>query len=278
MPERTLRLLPTVGTVLITAVLVGARDDAVPAYALLYFWVVLSAFYFFGRQEGLVHLGGVFACFTAVLLTDRIAQGAMLGLMGLGTLGVTGVMLALLRERADTLILSLDAAARTDALTGVLNRRAFDERFGEEIARVARTQRVLTLLVLDVDGFKLINDRLGHQAGDRVLQRVAGILRSGRGIDEVARLGGDEFALLLPETDAAGAAELAQRICHRSERASTGTGPAVELSIGIAAWPSHGRTEGELFDAADSALYAAKQHGGSRAEVFDASMRRVGVH
>src|SRR3954454_25330721 len=127
-PEAVLRVLPSVGTALVTLVLFAARTDTIPAYALLYFWVVLSGFYFFGRRDGLVHLTGVMVGLVSVLAVRGVEQGPMLALMSLAKLAVTGVMLALLRERADTLILSLDSAARTDALTGVLNRRAFDER------------------------------------------------------------------------------------------------------------------------------------------------------
>jgi len=264
-PDVVLRCLPGLGTALVTLVLLGSEDSAIAPYALLYFWVALSAFYFFGRTLGLVHLLGVIACFAVVLAVSDVDQSPMLMLMMAGTLGVTGVMLALLRSRADTLILSLDAAARTDALTGVLNRRAFDDRFDEELARASRTKRPLTLLLIDIDGFKSINDRFGHQAGDRVLQQVANAFSQGRTIDKVGRLGGDEFALLLPETSASGATELADRLKPSME-------PAV--SVGIASWPDHGTTAAELHEAADCALYAAKHGGGDRAVVYELSMRR----
>jgi len=276
-PEAVLRALPSVGTVLVTLVLFGARADTIPAYALLYFWVVLSAFYFFGRRDGLVHLTGVMACLVAALAFRDVEQGAMLALMSLGTLAVTGVMLALLRQRADTLILTLDSAARTDALTGVLNRRAFDERLAHELARGDRTRRPLSLLVFDVDEFKDINDQLGHQAGDRVLQNLAAALQDSRQIDAVGRLGGDEFALLLPETDASGAMQAAARVLAALENATS----LLRVSVGISSWPDHGQTAGELLEASDCALYAAKDAGGGRAVPYDSTMRRragAGMH
>jgi diguanylate cyclase (GGDEF)-like protein len=274
-PEVILRCLPGVGTVLVNMVLLGTRADAVEPYALLYFWVVLSAFYFFGRNLGLLHLLLVVISFAVVLVVDDVPQAPMLWLMSLGTLAVTGVMLALLRQRADTLILSLDAAAKTDALTGVLNRRALDDRFAEELARVQRTRRPLSVLVADLDGFKQINDRFGHQAGDEILQQLAHALSDGRRIDKVGRLGGDEFAVLLPETDAEGAIELARRICATLETAEVRAGLQPKISIGIASWPHDGTDGAGLIDAADVALYVAKRRGGDQVVRYEASMREV---
>ena len=272
-PDAVLRCLPGVGTLLVNLVLLGARPDAVEPYALLYFWVVLSAFYFFGRTVGLVHLLLVVVSFAVVLSVDDVAQAPMLWLMSLGTLAVTGVMLALLRQRADTLILSLDAAARTDALTGVMNRRALDERIADELARVERTRRPLSVLVADLDDFKDINDRFGHKAGDEILRHLAHALSDGRRIDKVGRLGGDEFAVLLPETDAAGAMELAGRIRAALDRASVPPGLRLKISIGIASWPDDGGDGATLLDAADVALYVAKRRGKDQVARYEASMR-----
>jgi diguanylate cyclase (GGDEF)-like protein len=270
-PAPVMRVLPSLGTALVTLVLFAARTDTIPAYALLYFWVVLAGFYFFGRRDGLVHLVGVMACLAAVLGFRHVEQGTMLAVMSLGTLGVTGVMLALLRERADTLILSLDSAARTDALTGVLNRRAFDERLADELARVERTRRPLSLLVFDVDGFKDINDRLGHNAGDRLLEDLAATLHAGRQTDVVGRLGGDEFALLLPETDGRGAARYAARTLEALEDDDS----SLRVSVGIASWPADGRTADELLEASDCAMYAAKRAGGGCALPYEPAMGRT---
>ena len=272
-PPALLRALPSVGTALVTLVLLGARPDTIPAYALLYFWVVLSGFYFFGRRDGLLHLTGVMVCLAGALAFADVEQAPTLALMSLGTLAVTGVMLALLRQRADTLILTLDSAARTDALTGVLNRRAFDECLADELARVERTRRPLSLLVFDVDGFKEINDESGHQAGDRLLQDLAATLQDCRQIDAVGRLGGDEFALLLPETGTHGAGQAADRaLTSLEDRAAP-----VRVSVGIASWPHDGSTAGELLEASDCALYAAKHAGGGCAVAYEPSMRRSSV-
>ncbi len=103
--------------------------------------------------------------------------------------------------------------SRVDALTGLANRRAFDERLDEEVARAIRYGHPLSLLMVDIDNFKLVNDRFGHTAGDEALKALAAIIdRSIRTIDIVARFGGEEFVVILPETPIEGAAVVAERV------------------------------------------------------------------
>ena len=121
--------------------------------------------------------------------------------------------MAYLRHRIVGLLGRLYETARTDVLTGLLNRRAFEERFDEELERSRRECRPLSVVVGDLDGFKLVNDRGGHQAGDDALRRLASELNAWkRKADVAARVGGEEFALLLPATQEKGALELADRI------------------------------------------------------------------
>jgi diguanylate cyclase (GGDEF)-like protein len=159
----------------------------------------------------------------------------------------------------------LDEASLTDALTGLGNRRHFDQRLREELARAARYQTPLALLLIDVDGLKVINDRGGHEAGDLALRRVAeAIAKTARRTDAAARVGGDEFALLVPET-ANDAISLAERV--RGAAAADGDEP-VSVSIGIADL-SHTPSfdAAELYRAADRALYASKASGRNRASL-----------
>jgi len=150
-------------------------------------------------------------------------------------------------------------AAVTDSLTGLLNRRGFDERLKEEIGRATRTRRPLALVLADCDDLKGINDGTGHEAGDRVLQAFANLLREQKRVTDIAgRLGGDEFALLLPETDAEDAVATAGRLLERVR--SLGETP-ITASLGVAVFPGDGTTSSSLLRAADRALYAAK-HGG----------------
>ena len=163
----------------------------------------------------------------------------------------------------------------TDSLTGVANRRRFDEALGSEWLRAARGATPLSLLMLDIDHFKPYNDHHGHPAGDECLRRVAVVmgLCVSRAGELVARYGGEEFAILLPGADVVHAAEIAQRCLDRlrqqalPHRASP-SGPCVSLSIGVACTrPDGARAPDDLVLAADLALYRAKANGRARLEV-----------
>jgi diguanylate cyclase (GGDEF)-like protein len=124
--------------------------------------------------------------------------------------------------------------SRRDALTGLANRRAFEERLPIELARAARSERPLALVLLDLDGFKGVNDRLGHPAGDEVLRSVARLLDESRSADDCFRIGGDEFAILMPETEAIHARTAAERVANQIRSAELGDG-SIGASYGIAA-------------------------------------------
>jgi diguanylate cyclase (GGDEF)-like protein len=190
---------------------------------------------------------------------------------GLGTVKVSTKVLGALESLAlplstalshAELVQRLEHLSRSDPLTGVGNRRAFDEAVAEELARARRTGAPLGLVVLDVDHFKGFNDRHGHQAGDDVLVAVARVLGDvGRTEDRACRVGGEEFAVLLPGADEAAAAAAAERI--RAGVAAASAAEPITVSLGVAA------TRGEhdaaaLFAQADERLYAAKQAGRNR--------------
>jgi diguanylate cyclase (GGDEF)-like protein/PAS domain S-box-containing protein len=148
-------------------------------------------------------------------------------------------------------------AAATDSLTGLANHRRLFEVLHAEICRSGRTGREFSLVLLDLDGLKRINDQLGHLAGDLALCRLGEILKDCcRSIDTAARHGGDEFALVLPETGADAAALMAERICELL--ASEIEEPTLSASAGIASYPHDADTIGALFYAADRAMYAMK--------------------
>lgn len=167
----------------------------------------------------------------------------------------------------------LQVLAEVDGLTGIANRRRFDEALQAEWQRAQRTRRPLSLLLADVDFFKQFNDAYGHAAGDACLRRVAdalnGCLR--RPADLCARYGGEEFALVLPETDAAGARQVGEagRVAVQAlDIAHTGSPyRKVSLSVGVAcAVPAPDSEPTQLADAADRALYGAKKAGRNRVE------------
>jgi diguanylate cyclase (GGDEF)-like protein len=165
---------------------------------------------------------------------------------------------------------SLRFLANTDSLTDLANRRHFEERLHEEVERAHRYERPLSLILLDLDHFKTVNDTWGHPAGDRVLRATAGVLKSVlREMDLAGRLGGEELAVLLPETDEEGAQALADRLrreIKEVEHRSDDDRPFhVTASVGIA-WLAEGAQHDAeaLFSTADQALYEAKGGGRDR--------------
>lgn len=162
----------------------------------------------------------------------------------------------------------LEELSLTDSLTGVANRRAFDERLEDAFEQARRYGRPLSLVLADIDHFKLINDTHGHDAGDRVLRTVADVLAAGsRHSDFVARIGGEEFAVLLPETALFEAMQFGEKLRCNIAITPVATGP-VTISLGVANMP-HSRVASfaELFRAADQALYRAKANGRNRVEM-----------
>jgi diguanylate cyclase (GGDEF)-like protein/PAS domain S-box-containing protein len=156
-----------------------------------------------------------------------------------------------------TLEEELRQQASTDSLTGLANHRRLFEVLHAEICRSKRTGREFSLLLLDLDGLKKINDQFGHLVGNRALCRLGQILRDCcRSIDTAARHGGDEFAVVLPETGVAAATLVARRICELLD--VDGEAPTLSVSLGIASYPREADTIGTLLYAADRALYVMK--------------------
>jgi diguanylate cyclase (GGDEF)-like protein/PAS domain S-box-containing protein len=156
-----------------------------------------------------------------------------------------------------TLEEKLRQQASTDSLTELANHRRLFEALHAEICRSKRTGREFSLLLLDLDGLKKINDQFGHLVGNRALCRLGQILRDCcRSIDTAARHGGDEFAVVLPETGVAAATLVARRICELLD--ADGEAPALSVSLGIASYPREADTIGTLLYAADKALYVMK--------------------
>jgi two-component system cell cycle response regulator len=178
----------------------------------------------------------------------------------LAIIGVVTTVIRVLREQVLALVMRLRTLASHDSLTGALNRGAFEQRLDAELARVWRTGTPLSLVVFDVDHFKSINDRYGHAAGDDALRGIGDAVNSGmRRSDVFGRLGGEEFALLLPDTDLAGAATVADKLRLRFAEKATFT-----VSFGVADVRDGDRDARTVFDAADRALYAAKRAGRDR--------------
>jgi diguanylate cyclase (GGDEF)-like protein len=168
---------------------------------------------------------------------------------------------------------ALATQARTDSLTGLANRRAFDERLADEAERANRHTRALSVMLVDVDHFKTINDRFGHATGDRVLVNLADSLRSVmRSGDLLARIGGDEMAMILPDCSTEQAALVAQRMLAAiGADSSLARRHGVTLSAGVAGLAA-GQSADDLLRCADQALYAAKDDGRNQVAIYEADM------
>ncbi len=214
-----------------------------------------------------------------LVMLPLVAKGQSIGLVELFSRSLVtwpDERLELARTMANEAAMALENArlyedarklADRDPLTGFYNHRFLHERLGEEVVRAQRARRPLSVLMLDLDDFKLVNDTFGHLFGDRVLTFTAELIRSTLRVSDVgARYGGDEFAVILPETDADDARHTADRILEAfrdNPFVGEQRGPVpLAASIGVATFPADGRTATDLIAAADAALYAVKRAGG----------------
>lgn len=206
-----------------------------------------------------------FECAAMIDGQERVFEGRVSGLVDSSAKPAGDVVVLNDVTEHKALTARLKRLARTDGLTGVNNRRHLLTLAERETARARRYARPLSVLLIDVDHFKQVNDSYGHAAGDEVLVRLTrAMLAMLRSTDALGRLGGDEFAILLPETDAAAAFAAGQRIraCVRQRVIGTATGAVrPTVSIGVAALDPSDRGFEELLERGDDALYQAKAHG-----------------
>jgi len=236
----------------------GSRETKPPVSG--YILVEISRAELVARQREMLQITLVIMCGGLLLaswLSMRIAGGV------LASLDTAHAALRRQKEYAELL-------ARTDALTGLANRRAFDEAAEQEVQRALRYNTPLALVMTDLDHFKAINDRHGHHVGDQVLQHFARTLSASvRNIDLVGRWGGEEFAILMPGTDLEEAAQAAERMRLAVENAEPPLGDqacAYTASFGVAAFRADTPTMVSLLGRADAALYRAKDGGRNRVE------------
>ena len=240
-------------------------------YTLFYVWIGLYAVFFFRRAVALLYLAGIGAAYAVLLLIDDSTAGFARWVTTIGTIALAAFLIdslvrrvrrmaadsaSIARERAE-LMAALAEVARTDDLTGLPNRRAWDEALDRELARAKRETTPLCIGIVDLDRFKDYNDVHGHQGGDRLLKQLAASWGAEmRATDVLARYGGEEFALALPGCDLDDAQVLVERL-----RAAT---PAEQTcSAGLVLWNGEETAE-QLFGRADKALYAAKEGGRDR--------------
>jgi len=195
------------------------------------------------------------------LPADAVAAVVFI-LVAIGLVAYVAAVISREQRRSSEAALSL---SRYDKLTGLYSRLTFENALEQEVLRAARTGRRFSLLLLDLDALKPVNDRYGHDAGDRLLRAIGEVMRSGvRATDLAARLGGDEFVVILPETEVGGAllvAEKLRRDIARMNLPTNGIMVSSSVSIGVVGFPEDGRGAAELLRRADQAMYQAKRQG-----------------
>ena len=214
-----------------------------------------------------------------------IYQGNFIGLLLVRSDDVTRIWadneLLLLHTVADQLVVAVNQAhlfaqmqqqALTDGLTGCYNRRSFELQLERDLHLATRLRQPLSLIMLDFDNFKHINDQAGHEAGDLALCMLADNLRAElRAVDTAARYGGDEFVIILPQADAEGALVVAERLRARVQEMQVPGFGKVSSSFGVATFPNHASSRDTLVVAADRALYSSKNAGRNRVTVSESS-------
>jgi diguanylate cyclase (GGDEF)-like protein/putative nucleotidyltransferase with HDIG domain len=180
------------------------------------------------------------------------------------------------RREIATLGLRLTEASRVDALTGLLNRRAFEEMLDFELDRSRRTGRPVSLIIGEIDGLGRLNAERGHAAGDSALQQLANdMAKWKRRIDSAGRLGGEKFGVILPETDEEGAFLVAERLRRASRRTFAADALPLTVSFGVAGYPEHGEQFGVLMGAAVRAVHAAHELGRDRSVIYCPDLERM---
>lgn len=266
LPVTFLRAAPAIGTILVALTIYYAGPQASAAYAMSMAWVVIAASLFLDIRLILAHGAVAVAAYAFVLAMLEGTDGLdpLRLTMTAGTVLVIAIVMGAIAGQVREVLKKLEAAAQTDPLTGLLNRRALEGAFDAELARAGRGRFGVGIVMLDLDGFKRFNDDYGHQAGDIALQRLSRVLTDAtRAIDHVGRVGGEEFAILAPESGTAGTLALAERLRRAVEVEFSGIG--LTASCGVASYPENGTNRYALVGAADRALYEAKARGRNRA-------------
>jgi diguanylate cyclase (GGDEF)-like protein/putative nucleotidyltransferase with HDIG domain len=257
--------------VTLISVAVGLSGGPDSPFLILYAWTGVEAWYFLRPKQAawFTAASGVITAVPLVLVNDQSgAVGAWI--MVFGTMVALGLVTNTLRARAANLIGMLADRATRDMLTGLPNRRGYQERIEQELALGRRDGIPVTIVLADIDGFKALNDQFGHRFGDEALRAFADLCRDElRMPDLVSRVGGEEFAIVLPRADERNALAVAERLRRAvRSRMTAPDGRTLSASFGIASFPKHGSDPEVLLDHADQAMYAAKHLGRDRTVIF----------
>lgn len=261
MPDFFWIAVPFLATIVISGLNL-ITNDATTGAQLFYLWPVFYAANFLSRRIVLANLVAVLVGQGTVVAVALRPDNAISDLVAMAlAMSMTSFVVLSLRERGDLLLRRLEGQALADPLTGLSNRRFFDEELNRAGAWAARTGRPLAMVTVDLDHFKGINDTYGHAAGDQALQAVAQAMRSvGEQDDVMARLGGDEFVMLV-RADIRGALRTTEALRDAVAAVTSLPSGAPRLSIGVAVLPDHAITVQDMVKASDAALYEAKSRG-----------------
>jgi diguanylate cyclase (GGDEF)-like protein len=256
--------IPSIAAILIC--LPTSPNQAADALSpLLLTWPVAFAAAVLSARVAWITAGVAAAVFAVLASVSRGVDGLVLWIETAASLAVVCWMVVRVQNESLRLRETLASLARTDPLTGLLNRRGFDEALAREHARRLRGGPPCALLLVDIDHFKRVNDTWGHPAGDETLRRLGGLLSSTfRAGDIVGRIGGEEFAVLLVDCEPDEAAERARGLCDGVRTQARDWEHPITVSVGVAAGLERAQTPGELTASADAALYAAKAAGRDR--------------
>jgi diguanylate cyclase (GGDEF)-like protein len=259
-PEGAIHVLLVLATVELSAAIPFLGPGAATAAAGCYFtWISIFAFYFLSRRAALAHLAFMGFVYAVALSAVHARGGPGQWLVTMGTAAAGGLVVGSLVGR-------LRQEAATDVLTGLANRRSWEDTLERELARAWRQHLPVSVAVIDLDHFKALNDRSGHQAGDRVLKHVSAswgdVIRDE---DVLARPGGDEFGLVLPNCAQRQALQILDRLRKKT--------PDLTFSAGLASWDGSEQATA-LMERADIALYRAKNRGGNDTVVAGVPSRR----
>lgn len=266
LPSWVFTLVPALGTVLVSC---AVYVQHITNNEMLYLLPALYGFYFLTRRQAAVQAGIMAASYAAVIALRGWPSPVIRWTITVSSLVAAGLVVNRLRSHLEQTIAQLSDAARTDPLTGLLNRRGFSEVMQGELERARRGDTPVSLVACDLDHFKRFNDAFGHPEGDLALALVGELLQGfDRRADTAARIGGEEFALILPDTDERGAYMVAERLRAEVAAAFCEMHSTLTMSVGVASYPeSAGDVEG-LIQASDRALYAAKKLGRDRTVTY----------